>query len=162
MRHQPDMPTESHPNDRLLIAAIMVLLHQAVRQGLCRCGEPARTPAARDGTATQASRRTKSKPKRLRRRALALVKKHYGGNPGERFGPTLAAEHLAEDHQVEVDETLRRWMLVEGLWTCEAKTQAVPATGRAPLPFWRTGANGWQLRVLAGKAWTEGLPPAYG
>jgi transposase len=60
-----------------------------------------------------------------RRRALALVKKHYGGRPGERFGPTLAAEHLAEDHQLEVDpETLRRWMLEEGLWTRERKRKA--------------------------------------
>jgi transposase len=63
-----------------------------------------------------------AKPEKLRRRALALVKRHYGGEPGERFGPTLAAEHLAEDHQVEVDaETLRRWMLAEGLWTRERK-----------------------------------------
>jgi hypothetical protein len=53
---------------------------------------------------------------------LALVRKHYGGEPGERFGPTLAAEHLAEEHEVVVDgETLRRWMLDEGLWTRERK-----------------------------------------
>jgi len=59
-----------------------------------------------------------AKESRFRRRVLALVAKHYGGEVGERFGPTLAAEHLAEDHGVEVDaETLRRWMLEEGLWT---------------------------------------------
>ena len=63
-----------------------------------------------------------AKPAKFRRRVLALVKKHYGGNPGERFGPTLASEHLAEDHQVAVDpETLRRWMLAAGLWTKERK-----------------------------------------
>jgi transposase len=63
-----------------------------------------------------------AKPAKFRRRVLALVKKHYGGNPGERFGPTLASEHLAEDHQVVVDpETLRRWMLAAGLWTRERK-----------------------------------------
>jgi len=44
-----------------------------------------------------------AKPAKFRRRVLALVRKHYGGNPGERFGPTLASEHLAEDHQVMVD-----------------------------------------------------------
>jgi len=49
-----------------------------------------------------------AKPTKVRSRALALVKKHYGGKPGERFGPTLAAEHLAEDHQVEVDAERRR------------------------------------------------------
>jgi hypothetical protein len=53
---------------------------------------------------------------------LALVRKHYGGGPGERFGPTLAAEHLQEDHGLTVDaETLRRWMLAEGLWTKERR-----------------------------------------
>lgn len=63
-----------------------------------------------------------AKEARFRRRVLALVRKHYGGEPGERFGPTLAAEHLAEDHDVAVDaETLRRWMLEEGLWTRERK-----------------------------------------
>ena len=63
-----------------------------------------------------------AKEERFRRRVLALVRKHYGGDPGERFGPSLAAEHLAEDHGVAVDaETLRRWMLDEGLWTRERK-----------------------------------------
>jgi transposase len=63
-----------------------------------------------------------AKEAKFRRRVLALVGKHYGGEPGERFGPTLAAEHLAEDHGVAVDaETLRRWMLEEGLWTRERK-----------------------------------------
>jgi len=59
---------------------------------------------------------------KLRKRIMGLVRKHYGGEPGQRFGPTLAAEHLAEEHGVQVDsETLRRWMLAEGLWTRERK-----------------------------------------
>jgi transposase len=63
-----------------------------------------------------------AKAARFRRRVLALVRKHYSGDPGERFGPTLAAEHLAEDHGVVVDaETLRRWMLEERLWSRERK-----------------------------------------
>ena len=67
----------------------------------------------------------RGKPRKFRERVLKLVKKHYGGEPGERFGPTLAAEHLAEDHDVVVDaETLRRWMLAEGLWTRERKRKA--------------------------------------
>ena len=50
------------------------------------------------------------------------MRKHYGGAAGERFGPTLAAEHLEQDHRITVDaETLRRWMLAEGLWTKERK-----------------------------------------
>lgn len=63
-----------------------------------------------------------AKSARFRGRVLGLVRKHYGGDPGERFGPTLASEHLAEDHGVEVDaETLRRWMLEDGLWSRQRK-----------------------------------------
>src|SRR5437016_5336670 len=55
---------------------------------------------------------------RIRERVLALVREKYGGGVAERFGPTLAAEHLASEDGVTVDhETLRRWMLVAGLWS---------------------------------------------
>jgi hypothetical protein len=58
------------------------------------------------------------KPKKFRERVLRLVGKKYSGEEGERFGPTLAAEHLASDDHVEVNvQTLRRWMLAEGLWS---------------------------------------------
>lgn len=61
----------------------------------------------------------------LRRRALALVRKKYGGDETTRFGPTLAAEHLAEEDAVVVHpETLRRWMLAEGLWSRARKAAA--------------------------------------
>lgn len=50
--------------------------------------------------------------------ALRLVREHYGGGVGERFGPTLAAEHLEREHGCTVHaETLRRWMLAAGLWS---------------------------------------------
>jgi transposase len=55
---------------------------------------------------------------RRREQVLALVGKKYSGAVDERFGPTLAAEHLASEDGVAVDhETLRRWMLVAGLWS---------------------------------------------
>jgi transposase len=55
---------------------------------------------------------------RQRRRVLALIRAKYSGRIGERFGPTLAAEHLASEDGVLVDhETLRRWMLDAGLWS---------------------------------------------
>ena len=61
-------------------------------------------------------------PERWRRRVLRLVREKYSGGVGERFGPTLAAEHLAEEDGLEVHaETLRRWMLAEGLWSRERK-----------------------------------------
>src|SRR5687767_3007231 len=57
-------------------------------------------------------------PARLRKRVLALIRAKYGGRVDERFGPTLAAEHLASEDGLTVDhETLRRWMLAAGLWS---------------------------------------------
>jgi hypothetical protein len=50
---------------------------------------------------------------------LNLIKKtqaKYSGPEEERFGPTLAAEHLADEDGIVVDhERLRRWMLAEYL-----------------------------------------------
>jgi Winged helix-turn helix len=44
--------------------------------------------------------------------ALTLVRERYAD-----FGPTLAAEMLAEHHSLEVSrETLRKWMSEDGLW----------------------------------------------
>ena len=55
---------------------------------------------------------------RQRDRALALIREKYSGRVDERFGPTLAAEHLASEDGVTVDhETLRRWMVAAGLWS---------------------------------------------
>jgi transposase len=55
---------------------------------------------------------------RIRERVLKLVREKYSGDVDERFGPTLAAEHLAAEDGLTVDhETLRRWMLAAGLWS---------------------------------------------
>jgi transposase len=70
-------------------------------------------------------RSNRAKPEKFRRKVLGLVGKHYSGGPGERFGPTLAAEHLEKEHGMKVDrETLRRWMLSEGLWSRERRRKA--------------------------------------
>ncbi len=59
---------------------------------------------------------------KFRKKVLQLVREKYGGPVGERFGPTLAAEHLASEDGLNIDaETLRRWMLTEGLWSRERK-----------------------------------------
>ena len=53
-----------------------------------------------------------------RERVLALIRDKYSGPIDERFGPTLAAEHLASEDDVQVHhDTLRRWMLAAGLWS---------------------------------------------
>ena len=52
----------------------------------------------------------RSKPKKFRLKVLRLVRQKYSGEVGERFGPTLAAEHLGTEDGMEVHpETLRRW-----------------------------------------------------
>jgi len=59
---------------------------------------------------------------KFRSQVLGLVREKYGGGVGERFGPTLAAEHLASEDKLQIDaETLRRWMLAEGLWSRERR-----------------------------------------
>lgn len=67
----------------------------------------------------------RSKPKKFRLKVLRLVRKKYSGEVGERFGPTLAAEHLGSEDGIEIHpETLRRWMLAEGLWSQMRKRKA--------------------------------------
>lgn len=51
-------------------------------------------------------------PESLKLRVLALLHESYSD-----FGPTLAAEKLRERHDITVSvETLRKWMIVDGLW----------------------------------------------
>lgn len=51
-------------------------------------------------------------PESLKLRTLALLHENYSD-----FGPTLAAEKLRERHDITVSvETLRKWMIADGLW----------------------------------------------
>jgi transposase len=60
-----------------------------------------------------------------RERVLALVREKYSGPVDARFGPTLAAEHLASEDGITVHhDTLRRWMLAAGLWSRARKRSA--------------------------------------
>jgi transposase len=61
-------------------------------------------------------------PAALQEQVLALARAEYGGparpGPGQRFGPTLLAEHLATEHGLAVPvSTLRRWLRAAGLWS---------------------------------------------
>lgn len=76
-----------------------------------------RSAFAANGLAALASRKRGRPSNRkhgdvFRRTALTLVRERYGD-----FGPTLAAEKLAERHGLTVGvETLRQWMIADGLW----------------------------------------------
>jgi Winged helix-turn helix len=51
-------------------------------------------------------------PSEVRELSMALIHAHYAD-----FGPTLAAEKLSERHGLCVSrETLRQWMIADGLW----------------------------------------------
>lgn len=66
-------------------------------------------------------RSNRAHPAAVHREAMALITEHFGGTVrgrGQRFGPTLAAEHLADEYGMHLPvPTLRRWMLAEKLWT---------------------------------------------
>jgi len=52
------------------------------------------------------------KPETFRAEALAIIRERYWD-----FGPTLAAEKLAERHGITIGrETMRQWMIADGLW----------------------------------------------
>jgi transposase len=84
-------------------------------------------------------------PPKAQARAVALYRKEYGD-----FGPTLAAEYLADKHGIGVSkETLRKWLIEEGAW--EAKPRRVKEVHvwrprrscRGELLQWDTSIHDW-------------------
>ena len=60
-------------------------------------------------------------PDEVRDHAIALVQELYSD-----FGPTLAAEKLAERHDLSVSrETLRNWMRQAGIWMCRTERKRI-------------------------------------
>jgi hypothetical protein len=65
---------------------------------------------------------TRRLPDATRSEALGVVRERYGD-----FGPTLAHEKLTELHGVTVSvETLRQWMMSDGLWLPRAQRRQRP------------------------------------
>jgi len=105
---------------KLSDAAVMLELSYRQTKRLWRRYRQVGSQGLKHGNAGRPSNRTK--PLKLRRRVLHLIRKKYSGSEEERFGPTLAAEHLAEEDGIVLDhETLRHWMLEEGLWSRQRK-----------------------------------------
>src|SRR6266571_3327900 len=101
---------------KLSDAAVMLELSYRQAKRLWRRYRQVGSQGLKHGNAGQPSNR--SKPSKLRRRVLNLIRKKYSGSEEERFGPTLTAEHLAEEDGIVLDhDTLRLWMLQEGLWS---------------------------------------------
>ena len=70
------------------------------------------------------------RPKSLRSEALSIVRGRYHD-----FGPTLACEKLLELHSIDVCvETLRQWMLADGVWQDRRQRQRRPQPPRRRRP----------------------------
>ena len=83
--------------------------------------------------------------KGVRQRVVRLYRKEYSD-----FGPTLAAEYLAAEHQIGVSrETLRKWLIEEGEW--KARPRRVERVHmwrprrscRGELVQWDTSIHDW-------------------
>jgi transposase len=101
---------------RLLDAAEILFLSYRQSKRLWKRFRQGGPDSLQHGNAGRASHR--GKPGAFREQVLQLVRAKYSGTLQQRFGPTLAAEHLAEEDGLLLDaETLRRWMLEAGLWS---------------------------------------------
>ena len=69
--------------------------------------------------------------------ALALIRERYAD-----FGPTLAAEKLAEFDGLAVSrETLRQWMTEAGLWLSRKQRRTFSSAALAARGLWRAGTD---------------------
>ncbi len=133
-------------------AAVLQLSYRQSKRVWKRYREVGRE-GVKHGNAGRPSNR--GKPGKVRRRVLHLLQKKYSGSERERFGPTLAAEHLAEEDGLVIDhETLRRWMLEAGLWSRQRK-------GKKPCQRRERKAHFGELVQLDGSfhEWFEGRGP---
>ena len=71
----------------------------------------------------------------LRRKVLAAYRRRYAD-----FGPTFASEKLAQEGLGVCPQTLRRWLVAEGLW--QRRRRRDPHRRRRPRLFRRAGADG--------------------
>ncbi|WP_419198151.1 helix-turn-helix domain-containing protein [Novosphingobium resinovorum] len=80
----------------------------------------------------------------FRTRVVDLVRENYSD-----FGPTLAAEYLAERHKITIShETLRKWMIAEGFWK--------DRDARRPRPYqprYRRDCRGELIQIDGSKHW---------
>jgi hypothetical protein len=87
---------------------LLGLTPRHIRRLIQRVAQGGDQGLAHRGRGTPSNRRI---PEPVKIKALTLYEKQYGD-----FGPTLAAEKLAERHGITVsDETLRGWLLAKGV-----------------------------------------------
>ena len=105
-------------------------------------------------SAGRSSNRAKSR--KIRTKVVRLIRQKYSGEVGERFGPTLAAEHLASEDQIELSATtVRRWMLAEGCGAASEKYGSIAKASPAGT-LRRAGAVGRKFPRMAGRRGPRG------
>jgi transposase len=89
-------------------ASLLGLSYRQTRRSYKRFGEQ-----GAEGLIHKSRRRSsnRARPPEFREKVVLCYQDRYMG-----FGPTLAAEKLVEDGCVLDHETLRRWLLAQGLW----------------------------------------------
>ena len=86
----------------------------------------------------------RSYPPAVRTKALALIRANY-----DDFGPTLAAEKLAERHDLRLGvETVRRWMMAEELWQDRRRRRE-----RVYQPRYRRPCRGELVQIDGSEHW---------
>lgn len=90
-------------------------------------------------------------PQHQREHFVGLVREHYAD-----FGPTLAREYLALDHGFAYSsETLRKWMIQDGLWQAKPRK-----TARLHSPRERRARRGELVQIDGSHHdWFEGRAP---
>src|SRR5215213_862092 len=101
-------------------ARVLALSARQVHRLLLRYRNQGASGLAHKGRGRPSNNRIRDE---VRDRALTLVRSAYAD-----FGPTLAAETLAERHGIRLSrETLRKWMIDAGLWLARKFGSAAPA-----------------------------------
>lgn len=96
-------------------AALLELSYRQIKRIWKRYGRDGDSGLAHRGRGRRSNR---SKDGALRQAVLARYRQRYAD-----FGPTLASEYLLCDNLAVDHETLRRWLLAEGLWQKRRKRQ---------------------------------------
>src|SRR5579863_1455399 len=133
----------SRPHEKFLLEPSRKFLSEREKLGGgTNRNEPKGTrPAAR----LRGGRSNRQLPDRLRKRVTRLIRREYSD-----FGPTLIAEYLAQEHGLTVGkETVRKWMIGDGLWKPKRARVGQVHTWRArraspgELVQWDTSVHAW-------------------